>query len=88
MCQQVFLAIVIHRSITIGMSRTHFPRINVHAVLAFFGEHHCQSDKISLNPMTDIFTQFLLFSAVLVQSGHEISDLGCCVGQSWMEPLQ
>ena len=48
--------------------------MNVHAGLTFFEEHHCQCAKISLNPMTDLFIPFLLFSAALVQSVHEISE--------------
>jgi len=66
----MFFTVVLHCAIAIGVAD--FSRINVHTILSLFGEDHGQSDEISLDSMTDIFTQFFLFSPILMQSGHEI----------------
>ncbi len=76
MSQQMLLIVMIMR-IAIGIRGSDFPSVNVHAVLAFFRKNDSQSDKIALNPMTDVFAQLLLLHPVFMQRCHEI-----CKGSS------
>lgn len=70
--QMLFILVIRMRRAAIGAGN--LTGVDVHSVLSFFGEDHGQNDLITLDPLTHIFTQFLLFSSIFVESGHKISE--------------
>lgn len=74
MCEQVFLTL---RRLTVRTTTAHFPRVNVHPVLALLGETHAQRHDLVADPVGHVFTQLLLLHPVLVQRGHEVREGPC-----------